>query len=164
MHRWGKTNLSHEGPNTAHVRYWRVNNPTLWGCCVSMIGRADIEASKSNVAINTWLPQASYPCGNFLTPRAEHFSDLKDRGAFNQQSQRDLSSTHSDYKTSLTHASTSGFLSFGGNKSRHRRIHEQPLHARPKLPACKNLKALCFHLQNHHDDVNTILIVSDNTV
>lgn len=30
-----------------------------------MIGRADIEESKSNVAMNAWLPQASYPCGNF---------------------------------------------------------------------------------------------------
>jgi len=30
-----------------------------------MIGRADIEGSKSNVAMNTWLLQASYPCGNF---------------------------------------------------------------------------------------------------
>jgi len=30
-----------------------------------MIGRADIEGSKSNVASNAWLPQASYPCGNF---------------------------------------------------------------------------------------------------
>ncbi|KAF7126755.1 hypothetical protein RHSIM_Rhsim11G0007000 [Rhododendron simsii] len=29
-----------------------------------MIGRADIEGSKSNVAMNTWLPHASYPCGN----------------------------------------------------------------------------------------------------
>ncbi|KAI3751977.1 hypothetical protein L2E82_23073 [Cichorium intybus] len=29
-----------------------------------MIGRADIEGSKSNVAMNAWLPQASYPCGN----------------------------------------------------------------------------------------------------
>ncbi|KAG2250139.1 hypothetical protein Bca52824_080275 [Brassica carinata] len=28
-----------------------------------MIGRADIEGSKSNVAMNAWLPQASYPCG-----------------------------------------------------------------------------------------------------
>ncbi|KAL2225703.1 UNVERIFIED_CONTAM: hypothetical protein Sindi_3137700 [Sesamum indicum] len=28
-------------------------------------GRADIEGSKSNVAMNAWLPQASYPCGNF---------------------------------------------------------------------------------------------------
>jgi hypothetical protein len=28
-----------------------------------MIGRADIEESKSNVAMNAWLPQASYPCG-----------------------------------------------------------------------------------------------------
>jgi hypothetical protein len=30
-----------------------------------MIGRADIEESKSNVAMIAWLPQASYPCGNF---------------------------------------------------------------------------------------------------
>ncbi|CAN7092792.1 unnamed protein product [Brassica rapa subsp. narinosa] len=30
-----------------------------------MIGRADIEGSKNNVAMNAWLPQASYPCGNF---------------------------------------------------------------------------------------------------
>ncbi|KAI3481358.1 hypothetical protein L1887_56356 [Cichorium endivia] len=30
-----------------------------------MIGRADIEGSKSNVAMNAWLPQASFPCGNF---------------------------------------------------------------------------------------------------
>jgi hypothetical protein len=30
-----------------------------------MIGRADIEGSISNVTMNAWLPQASYPCGNF---------------------------------------------------------------------------------------------------
>ncbi|PKA54619.1 hypothetical protein AXF42_Ash000454 [Apostasia shenzhenica] len=30
-----------------------------------MIGKADIEGTKSNVAMNTWLPQASFPCGNF---------------------------------------------------------------------------------------------------
>jgi hypothetical protein len=30
-----------------------------------MIGRADIEGSKCSVAMNAWLPQASYPCGNF---------------------------------------------------------------------------------------------------
>ena len=30
-----------------------------------MIGRADIEGSKSDVATNAWPPQASYPCGNF---------------------------------------------------------------------------------------------------
>ncbi|PHT28089.1 hypothetical protein CQW23_32313 [Capsicum baccatum] len=42
-----------------------VNNPTLGEFCFIMIGRADIEGSKSNVAMNAWLPQASYPCGNF---------------------------------------------------------------------------------------------------
>src|ERR1700674_3938971 len=40
-----------------------------------MIGRADIEGSKSNVAMNAWLPQASYPCGNFSGT-----SSLKCRG------------------------------------------------------------------------------------
>jgi len=30
-----------------------------------MIGRADIEESKSDVATNAQPPQASYPCGNF---------------------------------------------------------------------------------------------------
>ncbi|CAN7099915.1 unnamed protein product, partial [Brassica rapa subsp. narinosa] len=30
-----------------------------------IIGRADIEGSKSNIAMNAWLPQASYPCRNF---------------------------------------------------------------------------------------------------
>lgn len=30
-----------------------------------MIGRADIEGSKSDVATNAWPPQASYPFGNF---------------------------------------------------------------------------------------------------
>jgi hypothetical protein len=42
-----------------------MNNPTLGPYCEAMIGRADIEESKSNVAMNAWLPQASYPCGNF---------------------------------------------------------------------------------------------------
>jgi hypothetical protein len=42
-----------------------VNNPTLGEFCFAMIGRADIEGSKSDVAMNAWPPQASYPCGNF---------------------------------------------------------------------------------------------------
>ncbi|KRX36100.1 putative protein tag-76 [Trichinella murrelli] len=29
------------------------------------LNTADIEGSKSNVAMDAWLPQASYPCGNF---------------------------------------------------------------------------------------------------
>ncbi|CAN6972869.1 unnamed protein product, partial [Brassica rapa subsp. trilocularis] len=53
----GKTNLSHDGLNPAHVPYWWVNNPTLGEFCFTMIGRADIEGSKSNVAMNAWLPQ-----------------------------------------------------------------------------------------------------------
>ena len=42
-----------------------MNNPTIGEVCFTMIGRADIEGSKSNVAMNAWPPQASYPCGNF---------------------------------------------------------------------------------------------------
>ncbi|KAL3105200.1 hypothetical protein niasHT_024094 [Heterodera trifolii] len=49
----------------AHVPYWWVNNPTLGEFCFAMIGRADIEGSKSDVAMDAWPPQASYPCGNF---------------------------------------------------------------------------------------------------
>ena len=42
-----------------------------------MIGRADIEGSKSYVAMNAWQPQASYPCG-ICTPAIENefFIDL----------------------------------------------------------------------------------------
>ena len=42
-----------------------------------MIGRADIEESKSNVAMNAWLPQASYPCGNFSDTSSLKFSKAK---------------------------------------------------------------------------------------
>ncbi|CEP09361.1 hypothetical protein [Parasitella parasitica] len=49
--------------DTNTISRW-VNNPTLTEFCFSMIGRADIEESKSNVAMNAWLPQASYPCGH----------------------------------------------------------------------------------------------------
>ncbi|KNC35440.1 senescence-associated protein [Plasmodium falciparum IGH-CR14] len=51
-----------------------------------MIGRADIEGSKSYVAKSAWQPQASYPCGNFsdtfiCTVRMLliHFAKIKDR-------------------------------------------------------------------------------------
>ncbi len=42
-----------------------------------MIGRADIEGSKSNVAMNAWLPQASYPCGNFSDTSSFKFQKTK---------------------------------------------------------------------------------------
>ena len=42
-----------------------------------MIGRADIEGSKSNVAMNAWLPQASYPCGNFSDTSSLKFKKSK---------------------------------------------------------------------------------------
>ena len=54
-----------------------MNNPTLGVCCGAMIGRADIEESKSNVAMNAWLPQASYPCGNFSDTSSLKFKRTK---------------------------------------------------------------------------------------
>jgi hypothetical protein len=42
-----------------------------------MIGRADIEGSKSNVAMSAWLPQASYPCGNFSDTSSLKFQGTK---------------------------------------------------------------------------------------
>ncbi|PHT26552.1 Regulator of rDNA transcription protein 15 [Capsicum baccatum] len=42
-----------------------------------MIGRADIEGSKSNVAMNAWLPQTSYPCGNFCDTSSFEFRRSK---------------------------------------------------------------------------------------
>ena len=42
-----------------------------------MIGRADIEGSKSYVAPNAWQPQASYPCGNFSDTSSEILSQSK---------------------------------------------------------------------------------------
>ncbi|RZB41101.1 putative uncharacterized protein ART2 [Glycine soja] len=61
----------------SHVPYWWVNNPTLGEFCFTMIGRADIEGSKSNVAMNAWLPQASYPCGNFSDTSSFKFRRTK---------------------------------------------------------------------------------------
>ncbi len=88
----GKTNLSHDGLNPAHVPYLRVNNPTLGVFCYTMIGRADIEESKSHVAMNAWRPQASYPCGNFsgtcrIKERFLHESGRIDRPCFHSQGQ-----------------------------------------------------------------------------
>ena len=54
-----------------------MNNPTLGEFCFTMIGRADIEESKSNVAMNAWLPQASYPCGNFSDTSSLKFKRTK---------------------------------------------------------------------------------------
>ncbi|PHT27247.1 hypothetical protein CQW23_33144 [Capsicum baccatum] len=73
----GKANLSHDGLNPAHVPYWWVNNPTLGEFCFTMIGRAEIEGSKSNIAMNASLPQASYPCGNFCDTSSFKFRRFK---------------------------------------------------------------------------------------
>ena len=54
-----------------------MNNPTFGEFCFTMIGRADIEGSKSNVAMNAWLPQASYPCGNFSDTSSLKFPGSK---------------------------------------------------------------------------------------
>ena len=59
-----------------------MNNPTLGEFCFAMIGRADIEGSKSDVAMNAWPPQASYPCGNFSdTPTPTFRASRTDEGS-----------------------------------------------------------------------------------
>ncbi|KAL1348884.1 hypothetical protein HN51_024738 [Arachis hypogaea] len=47
-----------------------------------MIGRANIEGYKSNVAINAWLLQASYPCGNFSDTSS--FKSRRSKGSLGQ--------------------------------------------------------------------------------
>ena len=54
-----------------------MNNPAFGPRCEAVIGRADIEGSKSNVAMNAWLPQASYPCGNFSDTSSVKFRQAK---------------------------------------------------------------------------------------
>ncbi|PHT25746.1 Regulator of rDNA transcription protein 15 [Capsicum baccatum] len=53
-----------------------LHAPTLFSVTFP-IGRADIEGSKSNVAMNAWLPQASYPCGNFSDTSSFEFRRSK---------------------------------------------------------------------------------------
>jgi len=57
--------MSRDDLTTTHVPYLWMNNPTHGVCYNTMLGRADIEGSKNNVAMNALLSQASYPCGNF---------------------------------------------------------------------------------------------------
>ena len=54
-----------------------MNNPTLSVFCGARLGRADIEGSKSDVAVNAWPPQASYPCGNFSDTSRVKFPQTK---------------------------------------------------------------------------------------
>jgi len=42
-----------------------VNNLTLAAFCDGRVGKANIEESKSSVDMDSQLPQASYPRGNF---------------------------------------------------------------------------------------------------
>ena len=69
--------MSHDGLNPAHVPCWWVNNPAFGPRCEAVIGRADIEGSKSYVAMNAWQPQASYPCGNFSDTSSLKFPKTK---------------------------------------------------------------------------------------
>ena len=59
-HQQGKTTLSHNGLNPAHVPYQGLNNPTLGEFCFTMMGRADIEGSYSFVERNSILGRCSY--------------------------------------------------------------------------------------------------------
>ena len=71
-----------------------------------MIGRADIEGSKSNVAMNAWLPQASYPCGNFSDTSKHHLLHQRiDRACFRSR----CSNWKQAWGKALTIWSTQGF-------------------------------------------------------
>ena len=59
-----------------------MNNPTLKIFYNGMIERADIEGSKSNVAKNARLPQASYPCGNYSD--TFNLDQIKIKGSYNE--------------------------------------------------------------------------------
>ena len=54
-----------------------MNNLTVYPLCKIGVGRADIEESKSDVAMNAWPPQASYPCGNFSDTSSLKFKRTK---------------------------------------------------------------------------------------
>ena len=56
--------LSTNGLNPAHVPCWWMNNPTLGLCCEAMIGRADIEESKSTIIV----------LGRIIRPNSEYTS------------------------------------------------------------------------------------------
>ncbi|KFD61477.1 hypothetical protein M514_26373 [Trichuris suis] len=44
-----------------------------------MVGRAVIEGSESNVAMGAWLPEPSYPCGNFSD--SSYMKSAKSKGS-----------------------------------------------------------------------------------
>lgn len=56
--------LAHSGLNRAHVPHQSELGDNLSAHRI-LPGRADVRGSKSNVAMHAWLPQASYPSGNF---------------------------------------------------------------------------------------------------
>lgn len=56
-----------------------MNNLTLAALCDGRVGKANIEESKSSVDINSQLPQASYPRGNFSDTSIAAFQHLEDR-------------------------------------------------------------------------------------
>ncbi len=70
-----------------------------------MIGRADIEGSKSNVAMNAWLPQASYPCGNFSDTSSLSTSS-KTKGSIGHAFAVRIRTENRIYKTAINQASS----------------------------------------------------------
>lgn len=63
--------LTHGGLNPAHVHYWWVTNPALGEFCFTVIGRHNMEESKSNLTMNIRPPLVSYPYGNFSDTQAK---------------------------------------------------------------------------------------------
>ncbi|KAI3488172.1 hypothetical protein L1887_47855 [Cichorium endivia] len=78
-----------------------------------MIGRADIEGSKSNVAMNAWLPQASYPCGNFSDTSS--FKFRRSKGSLGQRFHGSYSYWKFRIKRAFTLLFHTRFLALGRN-------------------------------------------------
>ena len=60
-----------------HSQFVYKLNLTLWGFCVAMMWRADIEGSISNIAVNAWVPA--------LTPLAEPQARERERARVREQ-------------------------------------------------------------------------------
>lgn len=52
QHVAGRVKLTHGGPKSAHVPYWRVTNPAFYEFCFTVIGIGDIAGSRSNLTMN----------------------------------------------------------------------------------------------------------------
>ncbi len=88
-----------------------------------MIGRADIEGSKSDVDLDSWPPQASYPYGNFsdtskikemviFSEILSHFLIFRFKGSISHTFMFVIFTEHHNQVYYLAFSSTKGFCPF----------------------------------------------------